>query len=52
MLIYVLKQGKVLFNDILNTFYFAVILKEKGNFTFNDALNTFYFMIIRYRAYW
>ena len=32
------KEGNVLFNDTLNTFY----LRKEGNVLFNDALNTFY----------
>ena len=39
--IYGYKEGNILFNDALNTFYFTVIWKE-GNVLFNDALNTFY----------
>ena len=35
------KEGHVLFNDALNTFYFTVIWRER-NVLFNDALNTFY----------
>ena len=45
------KEGNVLFNDTLNTFYlrlyyyitsvFSVKVKE-GNVLFNDAFNTFY----------
>ena len=43
------KEGNILFNDALNTFYFTVIWKEgrkEGNILFNDALNTFYFTVI------
>ena len=43
------KEGNVLFNDALNTFYFTVMVKDnsdserkEGNVLFNDALNTFY----------
>ena len=39
------KEGKVLFNDALNTFYFTVICRriymKKGNVIFNDSLNTY-----------
>ena len=47
-----MKEGNVLFNDALDTFYFMVIWKEgrkcfikrmkEGNVLFNNALNTFY----------
>ena len=49
-----MKEGNVLFNDALNTFYLRmasdiwlrtilIVRKErKGNVLFNDALNTFY----------
>ena len=35
------KEGNVLFNDALNTFYLRLYGKE-GNVLFNDALNIFY----------
>ena len=52
------KEGKVLFNDTLNTFYFTegrkgfylmthsthfIYGRKEGKVLFNDALNTFYF---------
>ena len=50
------KEGNVLFNDALNTFYlrkemfylmthsthFVTVIWKEGNVLFNDALNTFY----------
>ena len=35
------KEGNVLFNDALNTFYLLLYERER-NVLFNDALNTFY----------
>ena len=54
------KEGNVLFNDALNTFYLRLygvryMVKEhsesgrqrkEGNILFNNALNTFYFTVI------
>ena len=40
------KEGHVLFNDALNTFYLRLYGREEGNFLFNDALNTFLFTVI------
>ena len=43
-----MKEGHVLFNDTLNTFYLRLygvrhmVKERKGNVLFNDALNTFY----------
>ena len=36
------KEGNVLFNDALNTFYLRLYGRKEGNVLFNDALNTFY----------
>ena len=36
------KEGNVLFNDALNTFYLQLYGRKEGNVLFNDALNTFY----------
>ena len=39
------KEGNILFNDALNTFYLQLYGKgnrKEGNILFNDALNTFY----------
>ena len=37
------KEGNVLFNDALNTFYLRLYGRERErNVLFNDALNTFY----------
>ena len=36
------KEGNVLFNDTLNTFYLQLYGKKEGNVLFNDILNTFY----------
>ena len=37
------KEGNVLFNDTLNTFYLQLYGRERErNVLFNDALNTFY----------
>ena len=40
------KEGNVLFNDALNTFYLRLYgvrhMVKEGNVLFNDALNTFY----------
>ena len=37
------KEGNVLFNDALNTFYLWLYgRKKEGNVLFNDTLNTFY----------
>ena len=52
------KEGNVLFNDALNTFYLELYgighmikdhlgRKKEGNVLFNDALNTFYLVIWR-----
>ena len=44
--IIMVKEGNVLFNDALNTFYFQLYdvghMVKEGNVLFNDALNTFY----------
>ena len=56
------KQGNVLFNDVLDTFYFTVIFRntygkgpiserKEGNVLFNDVLNTFYFTVIFRNTY-
>ena len=37
-----MKEGNVLFNDALNTFYLRLYGRKEGNVLFNDALNTFY----------
>ena len=42
------KEGNVLFNDTLNTFYLWLYRKE-GNVLFNDALNTFYLRLYSVR---
>ena len=39
---YIWKEGNVLFNDTLNTFYLRLYGRKEGNVLFNDALNTFY----------
>ena len=36
------KEGNVLFNDALNTFYLQLYGEIERNVLFNDALNTFY----------
>ena len=36
------KEGNVLFNDALNTFYLRLYGMKEGNDLFNDALNTFF----------
>ena len=41
------KEGNVLFNDTLNTFYLRLygvryMVSKEGNVLFNDTLNTFY----------
>ena len=41
------KEGNVLFNDALNTFYLQLygvrhMVRKTGNVLFNNALNTFY----------
>ena len=36
------KEGNVLFNDALNTFYLRLYGRKEGNVLFNDTLNTFY----------
>ena len=36
------KEGNVLFNDTLNTFYLRLYERKEGNVLFIDALNTFY----------
>ena len=36
------KEGSVLFNDALNTFYLRLYGRKEGSVLFNDALNTFY----------
>ena len=38
------KEGNILFNDTLNTFYLSLygVRHMEGNVLFNDALNTFY----------
>ena len=36
------KEGSVLFNNTLNTFYLRLYGRKEGNVLFNDALNTFY----------
>ena len=35
------KEGNVLFNDTLNTFYLQLYGRKNGNVLFNDELNTF-----------
>ena len=42
------KEGNVLFNDALNTFYLRLYGRKEGNILFNDALNTFYLRLYRY----
>ena len=38
-----MKEGNVLFNDVLNTFYLLLYgVDIERNILFNDALNTFY----------
>ena len=39
------KEGNVLFNDTLNTFYLQLCRKE-GNVLFNDTRDTFLLMVI------
>ena len=40
------KEGNVLFNDALNTFYLRLHRRKNGRkCLFNDALNTFYFLL-------
>ena len=36
------KEGNVLFNDALNTFYLRLYGRKEGNVLFNNTLNTFY----------
>ena len=36
------KEGNVLFNVTLNTFYLLLYGRKEGNVLFNDALNTIY----------
>ena len=36
------KEGNVLFNDALHTFYLRLYGRKEGNVLFNDALDTFY----------
>ena len=36
------KEGNVLFNDALNTFYLRLYGRKEGNVLFNDELTTFY----------
>ena len=36
------KEGNVLFNDALNTFYLRLYGRKEGNVLFNDIFNTFY----------
>ena len=36
------KEGNILFNDTLNTFYLRLYARKEGNVLFNDALHTFY----------
>ena len=36
------KEGNVLFNDTLNTFYLLLYGERERNVLFNNALNTFY----------
>ena len=38
-----LKEGNVLFNNALNTFYLRLYGRKEGNVLFNDTLNTFYY---------
>ena len=38
-----MKEGNVLFNDILNTFTNSE--RKEGNVLFNDTLNTFYLQL-------
>ena len=43
---YIVKEGKILFNNALNTFSFTMILsRNEGNVLFNDVLDTFYLRI-------
>ena len=37
------KEGNVLFNDALNTFYLRLYGRKEGNVLFNNALNTLYY---------
>ena len=37
-----MKEGNVLFNNALNTFYLQLYGMKEGNVLFNDALDTFY----------
>ena len=40
------KEGNVLFNDTLNTFYLQVNgVGKEGNVLFNDTLSTFYLQL-------
>ena len=39
------KEGNVLFNDALNTFYLRLYGERERNVLFNDALNTFYLQL-------
>ena len=39
---FIRKEGNVLFNNTLNTFYLWLYGRKEGNILFNDALNTFY----------
>ena len=47
------KEGNILFNDVLDTFYLRLygVRYMEGNVLFNDALNTFYFTVIWCRTY-
>ena len=42
------KEGYILFNDAMNTFYLRLYgvrhMVKEGNILFNDAVNTFYLM--------
>ena len=37
-----MKEGNVLFNDALNTFYLRLYGRKEGNVLFNDSFDTFY----------
>ena len=41
------KEGNVLFNDALNTFYLRFYGRKEGNVLFHDALKTFYLQFYR-----
>ena len=45
------KEGNVLFNDALNTFYLRLYGRKEGNVLFNDALNTFYLRLYGVKTY-